>query len=150
MRAAIERGRPRWVTRPARFGHCGRRGGASASRQLEAEVLKWPSRILFPIAFVLASIAIYIGAIVLAVHEPVFNGCTLDWGKNSVHWVAVIVGVGVAVAASIAQGRLFPSMEVATLTSARRAVRGLTTASLSAGIAFVLSIPGVTRLFKGC
>jgi uncharacterized protein YaaQ len=148
--AAIERGRPRWVTRRARIGSSAREEGASASRQLEREVVKLPRRILFPIAFVLASVAIYIGAVVLAVHEPVFNGCTLDWGKDSVHLVAVVVGVAVTVVAAFAQARLFPSMEVATLTSARRAVRGITTASLSAAIGFVLSIPGVTHLFKGC
>jgi hypothetical protein len=148
--AAIERGRPRWVTRRARIGSSAREEGASASRQLEREVVKLPRRILFPIAFVLASVAIYIGTVVLAVHEPVFNGCTLDWGKDSVHLVAVVVGVAVTVAAAFAQARLFPSMEVATLTSARRAVRGITTASLSAAIGFVLSIPGVTHLFKGC
>jgi hypothetical protein len=54
----------------------------------------------------------------------------------------------VTIAAAIAQARLFPSVEVATLTSARRAARGITTASLSAAAGFVLSIPGLESLFQ--
>lgn len=155
---AIERGRPRGVTRPARHGRAARRDAehpdgepGSASRLLERSIGRWPSRLAFPVMFVLLSLAAYVGVIALMTATPIpalYEDQVLDWSKGLVRWLVVGLGAGVAVAAVVAQRWLFPPVEVATLTNVRRGTRALASwATISTVAGALLQIPGFDSLF---
>ena len=156
LAAAIDRGRPRLVTREARHGQAVRREASSASgepgsasRLLERNIRGWPPRSGFPVLFMLMTLAVYAGLIVLlASVETLYPGETLAWELLRVKRVVVGLGLVVAIASYPAQRWAFPAVEVATLTNLRRSTRYLSsTAGISAVVGFVLKIPGLGSLF---
>jgi hypothetical protein len=155
---AIERGRPRFVTRQSFHGRArvwslqhkdGEPG--SASRLLERRIVGWPKRSGFPVLFIALALAVYVGAVALAVWKPIpllYEGKVLNWDKASVRRIVIGFGFVVAAAAYVAQRWLFPSVEVATLTNARRGVRAIgSSISISVVAGLLLKIPGFGDLF---
>jgi hypothetical protein len=144
---AIERGRPRWISRIARHGQGTRAlvepgqvdlSGASASRKLEERLRKWPGVNPFPALFIVAAMGLYVAAV------EVFG----DWG--SCEKLAVIpIGLAVGVAAYVLQRWLFPSVEVANLPNARRAGKlALSYFPIPALVAGLVELSEVEKLFS--
>jgi hypothetical protein len=140
LAAALERGRPRWITRRSRAGHAARgeprpgdppERGASASRLLEEELRTWPKPSGFPLIFVGLTLLLY-AATVAVLDKDWIDGLHLTLGDEGV--VPLVIGIGavLAVVAFFVQPWLFAAVEVATQTNARRFGRlAISTVSLS-------------------
>jgi hypothetical protein len=159
LAAAIERGHPSLVLRPPRHGRARRRDEqhpdgepGSASALLERTIRGWPRRSAFSVMFVLVALALYAGVIALlaTVDFPfLYDGETLDLGLPAVRWIVAVLALAVPAGAIWLQPRLFPAVEVATLTSARRALRLLGSwASIPVVAGAITQLPFVADLFK--
>lgn len=157
--AALERGRPR-LTRPSvqltakrpdpAPGYSAERAG-SASLALERYLRDWPGPSGFPLIFVLLSLLAYAGVVALLTIGDglIFPDKALDLDRASVQVAVGVVGVVVGVAALIAQAVLFPPVEVATLTNARRVTKVLFSSITISSLAGVLvKIPWIQDLFS--
>jgi hypothetical protein len=155
---AIERGRPRWVTRVPRHGRAARarprvgfpRGqGGSASRLLESRLRRWPEPSGFPAIFTVLSLALYAGLITVLAAFDLYHGKSLDLGDQTTRIVVGVLGAVVCAAALLLQRWAFPAVEVSSLPNASRASRVLfSSLTFSTVIGLVLSFPGLEDLFK--
>jgi len=131
LAAAIERGRPRGITRRSRHGWARREAappgrpdqpGASASRALERAIVGWPPRSGFPVLFVGAALLLYTASVaVLARPGVVETGKRLDLDKSL--WPVLVAGAVVAVLAFVAQRFMFAPVEVRSVPNALRAAK---------------------------